>query len=181
VAIGDDDMPLAFDAPTYTVSTDDDTLIGEMVPYVLKATFTNYPLALAVDAAETELTDTVSYLDPCPVIGASGFEWTTFEATAGATSLTDDLYTDTDVELDVSTIFNISPDFCDDTVTYTCTTVTGPDGSGGTTTYTAGSYPFSLCTITNDVEFTVSAGPTNYLSTDDPTLFMPPGTYTFTI
>ena len=180
VDIDDDDTPLAFNSPDFVVDTDDDALIGTMVPYSLTATFEDYQLTDAPDAAETVLTNAVSYLDPCPVIGASGFSWTTFEASSGASTLTTDAYTEADIDIDANSLFNISPDFCDDTVTFTCTGVTGPDGSGGTTSYAAGTYPFSLCTITND-ELTVSAGPSNYRTTDNAAVYMPPGTYTFTI
>ena len=184
VTIDDDDMPLAYDSPTFTVDTDDDTLIGQTVAYSLEAFLTDYaPVANTgtSGATSTTLSSSVTYKDPCPVLGSTGFSWTTFEAATGPNTLTTDLYTAANFEIDADSIFNISPDFCDDTVIYTCSSVTGPDSSGTTVTYAAGTYPGDLCTLNGENKLIVTAGPTNYLSTTTPSLSMPPGTYTFTI
>ena len=127
------------------------------------------------------MSSTVTYLDPCPVIGSTGFEWTTFVATSGANTLTTDPYSGANFEIDADSIFNISPDFCDDTVIYTCTGVTGPNSSGTTVTYAAGTYPGDLCSLNGDNKLIVTAGPSNYVTTNDAAVSMPPGTYTFTI
>lgn len=90
-------------------------------------------------------------------------------------SFTTDAYSSTVQTIDVSTLYSVTPAFCRDYITFSCS-VTGPNGE----TYSGTDYPAQMCTINSDDELDVLATPTNYRSQDaDENLA--PGTYTFTI
>jgi len=58
----------------------------------------------------------------------------------------------------------VTPDFCEDTITYTCEGVTGPDAAGNIITYAAGTYPNTLCTLAAN-ELSGSATAAQYTGT----------------
>lgn len=168
--IGESDQPLAFGSGTFVIDTDDDSLIGQIVPYKQRAVFELYePVAGTGTSGATfaETSSVIRYLDPCPVIGSTGFDWTTFVANAGPNTLTTDDYSGEEFSIDVDTLFDVSPDFCDSTVVYECTSVTRPNGEGGTITYADLTFPKSLCTLDADNVLKVSADETQYTSVDD--------------
>ena len=80
----------------------------------------------------------------------------------------------------MSDYFAVSPDFCEETITYACIGVSGPDGSGGTTTFTGTEYPNTLCSLDAEDNLKVLAGPNNYVN-QDAEFNMRPGTYVYTI
>lgn len=87
-----------------------------------------------------------------------------------------DAYTSTVYTIDVSTLFTVTPDFCREYITFSCS-VTGPNGDE---TYSGTDYPAQMCTINSQNELDVLATPDNYRSQDaDENLT--PGSYTFTI
>lgn len=148
--IDSDDMPLAYSLPNYTIDSDDDSLIGLTVPYYLSAVLQNYaPVPNTGTALATSITfsSTIRYLDACPVVGSGALSWATFEPTAGPNALTTDAYSGTAYSVDADDLFDISPDFCDQTITYECTQVTGPNVDGEIITYTGFSYPKELCAL----------------------------------
>ena len=78
--IGSIDQPLAYSNPNFTIDTDDDTLIGDVVPYKLTVKFADY---LGDDAAKYESTSAITYVDTCPLAGDSNLSYTTFTAITG--------------------------------------------------------------------------------------------------
>ena len=140
-------------------------------------TLADYTQATA-DTYETS--STITFTSPCSRVGDTNLAWTTF--TADPDTFTDDAYTTVSQDFDVTDLFTVEADFCLDTLTFACTGVSGPDGSGGTKVYNiAGTdYPATLCSLTSNV-LTVSAGPDQYKEVNDLTKHMRPGVYTFTI
>lgn len=126
-----------------------------------------------------ESTANIIYKSPCPYAGDTTLSYTTFTAVTG--SITQDAYTNTNLEIDIDDLYTVVADFCVDTITYACTAVSGPDIDGDPASYTGTSYPATLCSLDSDNKLIVSAGPDNYKTTSDATVNMPPGTYTFTI
>ena len=174
--IGSTDQPLAYSNPNFKIESDDKTLIGDVVPYKLTIKFEDY---LGADASKYESMSTITYISPCPYVGDSTKAYTKFEAITG--TIATDAYSGSNLTIDIDSLYDVEADFCDDTIVYECTAVTRADGQGDFDTYTGTDYPKALCSLDDDNILTVSAGPSNYLSTSDPTVNMPPGTYTFTI
>ena len=101
----------------FTVSTDDDTLSGNIVPYSVIATLVNYPADQYASAPSVENGANILFNDPCrtPV---SLFESTQLDSTKS------DKYSGVPVVFQ-STRFDIDPPQC--RVTYECTSVTYDD------------------------------------------------------
>lgn len=102
--------------------------------------------------------------------------------TAVTGSFTADDYSNTVQTINVETLFSVTPAFCGETITYTCT-VSGVDSLGVTTSYSGTDYPQVLCnTLNNELnnDLSVLASSVNYASSDSDVQIVP-GTYTFTI
>ena len=65
VAIGTSSSPLSYDntnAPNFSLYSDDETLIGEVVPYKMTVKFTDYQ---QTTASKYESSEDISYISPC--------------------------------------------------------------------------------------------------------------------
>ena len=175
--INDLSSPVNYDNPAFTINTDDENLINEVVPYKLVVKFTDYQ---GNDASLYESTADITYKSPCPYAGDADKSYTTFTAITG--TIAQDAYTGASPEIDIDSLYTVEAAFCVSTITYACTAVSGPDVNGVATTYTGTDYPFTLCSLDSATnKLIVSANEDNYKTTNDATVNMPPGTYTFTI
>jgi len=179
VAIGTSSTPLSYDstsAPNFSLYSDDENLIGEVVPYKMTVKFTDYQ---QTTASKYESSENISYISPCQHVGEDdNLAYTSFTGTAY--TFPHDKYSGNEESIQVSDRFTVTPDFCEETITYACISVTGPDGAGGTKTFTGTEYPNTLCTLDDEDNLKVQAGPNNYVN-QDAAFNMPPGTYTYTI
>lgn len=170
-------MSYASETGVFTIQTDDGSLIDGVFNYKLTVQFVDY---LVFSAGKYEVTSTVTYLSPCADLLDPDVAYTSMSAVTGA--FTADDYSNTVQTINVESLFTVSPAFCDETITYTCT-VSGVDSLGVTTNYGGTDYPQVLCdTLNNEMnnDLSVLADSVNYASSDTD-LQIVPGTYTFTI
>ena len=134
--------PVKYVNPAFTINSDDEDLIGEVVPYKMTVVFADYQ---QITAAKYESTNTITYKAPCPLVGDTDLSYTTF--TAVPHTFATDAYTTQLISIDIDSLYTVIAEFCSDTITYECVEVTGPDGLGGTKTFTGTDYPATLCEL----------------------------------
>ena len=157
--IGASGDPVSYTNPNFSIDSDAEALIDDVVPYKLTVKFADYQGA---DADIYESESTITYQSPCPLVGDTSLSYTAFTAITG--TLATNAYTGTAVTFDVSTLFSVTPAFCADEIIYSCASVTGPDGSSGVATFTGTDYPATQCPDSFTANMlSVQAGPTNYV------------------
>jgi len=122
VAVTDITRPLAYDnvgaTRQFTIYSTDPALKGTTADYVLSASFANYPSSSnPLASTATTAAATITFTDPC----ASLFSF----ASTSQTNPSSDSYTGAGIQFFL-TKFTVSPSSCEDTITYTLQSVTGP-------------------------------------------------------
>lgn len=70
-------------------------------------------------------------------------------------SITTDAYTNAAKTIDIDSLYTVVADFCEDTITYACTSVTRTDSLGAVTNFNVGDFPETLCTLSSANVLTV--------------------------
>lgn len=162
VAVDDTTAPVKYFGSEFkfTVFSEDLAIANTTEPFSVTAKFADWP------TVTKSATENINFLHPC----ASLFDFQPTEQI----DPTDDEYSGTARAFSL-TRFTVSPLVCEDTITYACTSVIGPDGEDYTAQLCAG-FDGIFDGDVDEGTLSLTATTAQYLDGS-----LPPGTYTFTI